>query len=114
MKEELIAKLWNVSIENMKGSHMKQSISMLGFKIEEDPADAVVTGFAGLFPYIDLWRRFDMPNTIDKMIHICGSQGWQDRQIIETLMLVNVAGGDCVSDVERLEGDAGLCRMFSR
>ena len=114
IKEELIADLSNTQLENWKGSYMHNSVTMLGFKIEEDPTDAVVTGFSGLLAYMDLWRRFDMPGRVDETVHICGSQGWLDRQIVETLMLVNVAGGDCVTDVDRLEADAGLCRVFSR
>ena len=92
---------------------MRKSVTMLGFKIEEDPTDAVVTGFSGLLPYMDFWRRLDMPGIIDETVHICGSQGWLDRQMVESLVLLNLAGGDCVSDIDRLEADLGLCRMFS-
>jgi hypothetical protein len=87
---------------------------MLGFKIEEDPTDATVTAFAGLLPYMDLWRRLGMPGQIDETVHICGSQGWLDRQMVESLVLLNLAGGDCVTDMDKLEADAGLCRIFSR
>lgn len=93
---------------------MRKSVSMLGFKIDEDPTDTVTTGFTGLLPYMDLWRRFDMPSVVDEMVHICGSQGWMDRQMVESLVLLNLAGGDCITDMDRLEADAGLCRMFSR
>jgi hypothetical protein len=93
---------------------MRQSVSMLGFKIEEDPSDGLVTGFAGLLPYMDLWRRLGMPGHIDESVSICGSQGWLDRQMVESLVLLNLAGGDCVTDMDRLEADAGLRRMFSR
>jgi len=93
---------------------MRKSVTMLGFKIEEDPTDAVTTGFAGLLSYMDLWRRFEMPSVVDEMVHICGPQGWLDRQIVESLVLLNLAGGDCVTDMDRLEADAGLCRMFGR
>jgi hypothetical protein len=93
---------------------LRQSVTMLGFKIEEDPTDAAVTGFAGLLPYMDLWRRLGMPGYVDDSIHICGSQGWLDRQLVESIVLLNLAGGDCVTDMDRLEADAGLCRIFSR
>jgi hypothetical protein len=93
---------------------MRESIKMLGFKIEEDPTDSAVTGFAGLLPYMDFWRRLGMPGSIDELVHICGSQGWLDRQMIESLVLLNLAGGDCVTDMDKLERDAGLCRIFSR
>lgn len=87
---------------------------MLGFKIEADTPDAEVTRFAGLLPYMELWRRLKMPSVIDQTVHICGEQGWLDRQIVESLVLLNIAGGDCVTDIEKLESDAGLCRMYGR
>ncbi len=93
---------------------MGRSVSMLGFRIEDDPADSTVTGFAGLLPYMDFWRRLGMPIRVDETVHICGSQGWLDRQMVESLVLLNLAGGDCVSDIDRLEQDKGLCRLFSR
>jgi hypothetical protein len=87
---------------------------MLGFKIEADTTDSDVTRFAGLLPYMELWRRLKMPSVIDQTVHICGEQGWLDRQIVESLVLLNIAGGDCVTDIEKLESDAGLCRMYGR
>lgn len=63
---------------------------------------------------MDLWRRVEMPSVVDETVHIRGPQGWLDRQIVESLVLLNLAGGDCVTDMDRLEADAGLCRMFGR
>jgi len=93
---------------------MRQSVTMLGFKIEEDPHDSEVTGFAGLLPYMNLWDRLGMPKAVDDLVHICGDQGYLDRQLVSSVFLLNLAGGDCVSDIDRLESDAGLCRMFGR
>lgn len=90
---------------------MRKSVTMLGYKIEEDHTDAEVTGLAGLLPYMELWRRFGMPALVDQTVHICGSQGWLDRQIVEALVLLNIAGGDCVTDIDTMEADAGLCQM---
>jgi hypothetical protein len=53
-----------------------------------------------------------MPITIDGALSICGEQGWMDRQMIQSLVLLNLIGGDCVSDIEKLEADSGLCQMF--
>ena len=39
-------------------------------------------------------------------------QGWTDSQMIISLMLLNLAGGESVSDLDLLEKDRGLCRMF--
>ena len=36
------------------------------------------------------------------------SQGWSDQKIIESIMQLNIRGGDCVEDIDRLEADQGL------
>jgi hypothetical protein len=52
-----------------------------------------------------------MPVSVDKTVKICGSQGWLDRQVVQSLLLLNLIGGDCVTDVDKLEDDAGLRAM---
>jgi hypothetical protein len=89
-------------------------VDILGIKIEEDKDYSVVTSYAGLLGHFEFWRHLGMPEQIDKSVQICGSQGWMDRQIVEALVTLNTAGGDCVTDIDKLEADAGLCRMFSR
>lgn len=80
-------------------------------KLEIDPTHCMTTAFAGIVPYLDLWNSLGMPSIVDEKVGICGSQGWLDRQMIQSLVLVNLVGGDCVTDVEKLEGDAGLRAM---
>ena len=41
-----------------------------------------------------------------------GGQGWTDSQMITSLALVNLAGGESVVDLEVLEKDEGLCRIL--
>jgi len=84
---------------------------LVPIRLEADPTEAVVTGHSGALVYLDLWNRLGMPGIIDETVHICGSQGWMDRQIVTALMLVNLVGGDCVADVDKLESDRGLCSM---
>jgi len=41
-------------------------------------------------------------------------QGWTDNQIVMSLVLLNVAGGDCVDDLRILEKDDGFNRVLRR
>jgi hypothetical protein len=43
-----------------------------------------------------------------------GTQGYTDGQMITALMLLNLAGGDCVNDLRVLEADDGFCRVLRR
>src|SRR5579862_3998203 len=89
-------------------------VDILGIKIEEDKHYSTVTSYAGLLGHFEFWRHLGMPEIIDQSVRICGSQGWRDRDIIEALVMLNSAGGECVTDIEKLEADRGLCEVFSR
>lgn len=43
-----------------------------------------------------------------------GEQGWTDAQVVLSLVLLNLAGGDYVNDVRILEGDEGFSRVLER
>ena len=42
------------------------------------------------------------------------TQGWTDEQVISSFILLNLAGGDCVEDLRKLEGDSGFCKVLRR
>ncbi len=42
------------------------------------------------------------------------TQGWTDSQVIMSLNLLNLSGGDCVGDLNILEADEGFCRILRR
>ena len=89
---------------------MPRNTSLLPIEIVAD--DTPTTSHAGLLPYFDLWRRLGMPECVDSGVSICGQQGWLDRQIVLSVALLNLAGGDCVTDMDGLESDAGLREML--
>ena len=72
-----------------------------------------MTGLAGLPVYLDLASAMGLHASIEKPLHI-KHQGWTDSQLLMSLILMNLSGGDCVSDLEKLESDSGFCRVFRR
>jgi hypothetical protein len=48
----------------------------------------------------------DFFNLVKRHVRVHGGeQGWLDGQILLSLILLNLAGGDCPEDIERLEND---------
>jgi Transposase DDE domain group 1 len=90
---------------------MKLKYRPIPIKLEVDPTRCMTTAFAGIMPYLDLWNALGMPSAVDETVSICGTQGWLDRQVVLSLVLLNLIGGDCVTDVEKLEDDGGLRAM---
>lgn len=62
-------------------------------------------------PYVDLLCVLSVLRQADEKIGIGGSQGWMDRQHVMGLVLLNLAGGECVEDIRILESDEGLCQV---
>lgn len=87
---------------------------VLPYKYEEEKAASGMTALAGLPPYLDLAYVAGLAASIDKHLHIRGDQGYTDRQIILALVLLNLAGGDCVEDLRQLEADQGFAKILSR
>lgn len=86
---------------------------ILPYKYEEEKSTSGTTALGGLPVYLDLSRIAGLNQSITKHITARrGSQGWTDSQIVTSLILLNLAGGECVDDINILESDEGFCRVL--
>ncbi len=88
---------------------------VLPFQYEQEKNDKGMTPLAGLPAYLDLSHAIGFWKLIKK--HIQGrkeSQGWTDTQVVMSFILLNLAGGDCVDDLEVINNDEGFCRLLQR
>ena len=86
---------------------------ILPYKYEQEKTDAGMTALAGLPVYLDLAFALGLGESIATHLHT-KTQGWTDEQMILSLLLLNLAGGDCVDDLRILEADEGFCRILQR
>src|SRR4030042_5370097 len=88
---------------------------VLPYKYEEERNQGGMTALAGLPIYLDLASVLGVADCIGAHVRVRKSdQGWTDEQAIVSLMLLNLAGGDCVDDIRILEKDEGFCKVLSR
>lgn len=87
---------------------------VLPFQYESERSSCELTGLAGLPTYFELAAVAGLRESLGR--HVCarGDQGWSDAAMVTSLVLLNLAGGDCVDDVEKLAGDTGLCEVLER
>lgn len=83
----------------------------LPFQYQSEKNDSGLTGFAGLPLYVELAIQSGLVQHINQTIKT-KMRGWTDAEMILSLVLLNLAGGDCISDIERLEEDPGLRRLL--
>jgi len=84
-----------------------------GFKYEEEKHDTGMTGLAGLPLYLDLVQAMGLPELIGHHLQV-KQRGWTDAQMVLSLMLLNISGGDCVEDLGKVQKDEGFCRILRR
>ena len=86
---------------------------LLAFQYEQEKGSTGMTGLSGLITYVELMDAAGLRSSVERHVGLreCG-QGWTDSQIITSLILLNLAGGESMMDMEVLEKDAGLCRVL--
>ena len=84
---------------------------VLPFQYEAERSAGGVTALGGLPLYLDLIKASGLADAVRRHLRVAGDQGWLDVQMIVALLALNLAGGDCVEDLERLEGDGGFAAV---
>lgn len=75
--------------------------------------NAGMTALSGLPTYLDLAGVARLSESVQRHISL-RTQGWSDDEMVRALVLLKLAGGDCVADIDVLEGDEGLCRVVTK
>ena len=87
----------------------------LPFKYEEQRQSGGMTALAGLPVYLDLAHVMGLCGSVVRHLAVrAGGRGWTDAQVVTSLVLLNLAGGECVNDLDILEADEGFCRVLRR
>jgi len=82
------------------------SQGVLPFKYDNEKTNTGMTALAGLPVYLDLAKVIGLRKSIEKHLKVRkGGQGWTDNQIVLSLVLLNLTGGDYVDEVKILEAD---------
>ncbi len=84
---------------------------ILAFHYESASTKSGLTGRAGLPLYLELASVAGLDRSIERHVGVAGKQGWTDEQLVQALTLLNLAGGDCMDDLDILEADEGLGRL---
>ncbi len=71
------------------------------------------TSLAGLPLFLELANISGLTEQMVRDLSI-KEQGWTDSHILSSLIMLNLSGGDCVDDIDRLEADPGLRTLLLR
>ena len=89
---------------------------ILPFRYEYEPTGSGMTALAGLPAYLELAIVSGLTDSVRRHLKVCADQdqGWTDSQIVMSLVLLNVAGGNSVEDLKVLEKDEGFAGVLRR
>ena len=88
---------------------------VLPFQYQEERSSAGMTALAGLPTYLDLAYVAGLSPSIQRHLKLReGKPGWSDAQMITSLVLLNLAGGDAVEDLRILENDVGFVEILGQ
>jgi hypothetical protein len=88
---------------------------VLPFKYEDEKKTTGMTALGGLPAYLDLAQVIGLTKSVQKHLKVRqGGQGWTDAQMVLALVLLNLAGGDCVEDIKVLEADDGFSEVLKK
>jgi hypothetical protein len=90
---------------------MTQGLFPFQYEVEKKPGG--MTALAGLPPYLEFGYVMGLSRSIENRLRIrSGEQGWSDSDTVMSLILLNLADGQGISDLDVLEGDEGFCRVM--
>src|SRR3990172_5061680 len=91
------------------------SQGVLPYQYQGQLRESGMTALGGLPVYLDLAQVSGLSQSIRRHVRVReGSQGWTDAQMVTSLILLQLAGGECVDDLRILEGDEGFGRLLRR
>jgi hypothetical protein len=85
---------------------------VLSYRTECESASQNLTGLSGLAPYLDLMVASGVVESARRNLGICGEQGWTDQEMVTSVVLLNLAGGECVNDLDHLNADSGFGKLL--
>ena len=85
----------------------------LPFEYDVEPAEEVLTGYAGMPLFVRAARSFGVPESVKQHLRLKQRQrGFDEATYVESFLVLNALGGDCLDDFDRLREDAGLAEML--
>src|SRR5664280_2631543 len=83
------------------------------FEIDPQPLEECVTALGGVPLLVRAIRSLDVPGSVQRHLRVKQRErGFDEATYIESFLVLNAVGGDCVEDFEPLREDAGLAAML--
>lgn len=87
--------------------------SPLLFEIDPEPLPETLTALGGVPLLVQAFRSLGLPSSVNQHVQIKERQrGYDEATFVESFVILNAVGGECLEDFERLREDAGLSELI--
>ena len=83
------------------------------FELDPEPLEECLTAYAGIPLFVRAMRSLQIPASVKRHVAIKQRErGFDEATYVESFLVLNALGGDCLEDFDRLREDAGLKEML--
>jgi hypothetical protein len=87
--------------------------SSLLFEIDPEPLSETLTAWGGVSLAVQAFRSLGLPASIQRHVHVRQRErGYDEATMVESFVVLNALGGECLEDFTHLRGDGGLKEML--
>ena len=95
-----------------KPSKPSPTASPLLFEVDPEPLPETLTALGGVPLVVQAFRSLGLPGLVGENVRIKERQrGYDEATLVESFVILNAVGGECVDDFSHLREDAGLSEM---
>src|SRR5437899_9829596 len=83
------------------------------FEIDAEPLEEQVTALGGIPLLVRAARSLDVPGSVERHLRLKQRErGFDEATYVESFLVLNAVGGDCLEDFDQLREDAVLAEML--
>ncbi|MHB1841162.1 MAG: IS1380 family transposase, partial [Acidobacteriaceae bacterium] len=87
--------------------------SPLLFEIDDEPLQETLTAWSGVPLVVQAFRSLGVPARVRQHVQIKQRErGYDEATMVESFVVLNAVGGECLDDFQHLRDDAGLKEML--
>src|SRR2546427_12084577 len=84
------------------------------FEIDAEPLEECLTALGGIPLLVRAVRSLDVPGSVERHLRLKQRErGFDEATYVESFLVLNAVGGDCLEDFDQLREDAVLAEMLS-
>lgn len=96
-----------------KESKPSPTESPLLFDVDPQPIEETLTALGGIPLVVQAFRSLGLPKSVREQVRVKErDRGYDEATFVESFVILNAAGGECLDDFERLRQDPGLAEMI--